>query len=73
MSTQQKILDTINERRQSLGMTVKDLYVKAGISKATYFRKTTGVGELTLTDVDKIAEALNCTVEVLLKPDTIES
>lgn len=73
MSTQQKILDTINERRQSLGMTVKDLYVKAGISKATYFRKTTGVGELTLTDVDKIAKALNCTVEVLLKPDTIES
>lgn len=73
MSTQQKILDTINERRQSLGMTVKDLYAKAGISKATYFRKTTGVGELTLTDVDKIAEALNCTVEVLLKPDTIES
>lgn len=73
MSTQQKILDTINERRQSLGMTVKDLYVKAGISKATYFRKTTGAGELTLTDVDKIAEALNCTVEVLLKPDTIES
>lgn len=73
MSTQQKILDTINERRQSLGMTVKDLYVKAGISKATYFRKTTGVGELTLTDVDKIAEALNCTVEVLLKPDNIES
>ena len=73
MSTQQKILDTINERRQSLGMTVKDLYVKAGISKATYFRKTTGVGELTLTDVAKIAEALNCTVEVLLKPDNIES
>lgn len=73
MSTQQKILDTINERRHSLGMTVKDLYTKAGISKATYFRKTTGVGELTLTDVDKIAKALNCTVEVLLKPDTIES
>lgn len=70
MPSQQNVLTAINSRRQALGMTVKDLYSKAGISKATYFRKTTGVGELTLSDLDKLAAALGCTVEILLMPRT---
>lgn len=65
---QREITNKITERRNQLDMTITELRDKAGISKATFFRKMRGDISFTLEDIQHIADALQCTPEILLKP-----
>ncbi len=58
----------IDERRKQQGMTAKQLYTEAGLSRASYYRKITGEQEFTLAELRSIARALDCKMEILLTP-----
>ncbi len=68
-TTQQALIESITRRKNELGITAKDLYEKAGISKPAFFRKMKGAVDFTTSDLDAIAAALDCTIEVLLTPN----
>lgn len=65
-TTQQQLIEAITKRREELGMTITALYTAADISKPAFFRKMKGMVAFTTTDIDRIAAALDCTVQVLL-------
>lgn len=69
MNTQGKLAAAIADRQRACGVTTTELYKKAGMSKTTFFRKMRGITDFTTSDLDAIAAALDCSIEVLLTPN----
>ena len=59
----------IDRYRKQRGMTTKQLYTEAGLSRAFYYRKITGEQEFTLAELRSIARTLDCEMKILLMPN----
>lgn len=59
----------IDRYRKQRGMTTKQLYTEAGLSRASYYRKITGEQEFTLAELRSIARTLDCEMKILLTPN----
>lgn len=57
--------DTIKSVRQRMNLTQEEVANRAGISRPNYVNMEKGRENLTLTTLYKIAEALECEVQVL--------
>lgn len=71
MTTKQEptpLRQQIDQQRKERSMTTKALYTKAEISRASYYRKITGKQDFTLAELQRIAKALNCNIEILFTP-----
>lgn len=58
----------IKKYREKAGLTYEQLAELIGTKKDTIYRYETGKKNPSTLVLDKIAKALNCTVEILLKP-----
>jgi transcriptional regulator with XRE-family HTH domain len=54
--------------RIDLDLTQKDLSIKSGISLATINSIESGTANYSKSNLEKIAQALNCELDIILKP-----
>lgn len=58
----------IKAQRIKSGMTIQQVADKLGVARITYAKQESGTENLSLDTLSRIASALSCSVEVILKP-----
>ena len=66
----QDIGRSIKSERIRQGLTIEQLAVKMDTSTTTIYRYEQGRHSFTTSTLEKIARALDCTVEVIIRPTT---
>ena len=62
-----RVIQTIETKRQEKGLTVAEVVKRSGITRRTWFRKMRGDTDFTTSEIDAIAKALDCDALLLLQ------